>query len=100
MSHGENFMSIRVRVVLLANFREIVGKREIFEEVNSNSTLRYILDKLAMKYERDFKQIVDPKTGVISSEFLVSINGRILRDTNVKLNNDDVLLLTIPAGGG
>lgn len=93
-------MSIRVRVVLVANFREIVGKREIFEEIDSNSTLRHILDELAKKYGKDFKQIVDPKTGSVSSEFLVSINGRIVRDTNVKLNNDDVLLLTIPVGGG
>jgi len=93
-------MSVRVRVLLHANFREIVGKREIIEEINSNSTLRDILDKLAQKYGRDFKQIVDPGTGAISLEFLVSINGRIMRDANVKLNNDDVLILSIPVGGG
>ncbi|MCK5593581.1 MoaD family protein [Candidatus Bathyarchaeota archaeon] len=93
-------MSVRVRVLLHANFREIVGKREIIEEINSNSTLRDILDKLAQRYGRDFKQIVDPGTGAISLEFLVSINGRIMRDANVKLNNDDVLILSIPVGGG
>jgi len=93
-------MSVRVRVLLHANFRETVGKREIIEEINSNSTLRDILDKLAQRYGRDFKQIVDPGTGAISLEFLVSINGRIMRDANVKLNNDDVLILSIPVGGG
>lgn len=93
-------MSVRVRVLLHANFREIVGKREIIEEIDSNSTLRDILDKLAQRYGRDFKQIVNPGTGAISLEFLVSINGRIMRDANVKLNNDDVLILSIPVGGG
>lgn len=93
-------MSVRVRVLLHANFRETVGKREIIEEINSNSTLRDILDKLAQRYGRDFKQIVDPGTETISLEFLVSINGRIMRDANVKLNNDDVLILSIPVGGG
>jgi len=93
-------MSICVRVVLLANFREIVGKREIVEEIDSNSTLRHILDKLAQRYGRDFKQIIDAKKGLISLEFLVSINGRIARDGNVKLNNNDVLILSIPVGGG
>ncbi|UCF59376.1 MAG: MoaD/ThiS family protein [Candidatus Bathyarchaeota archaeon] len=93
-------MSIRVRVLLHANLREIVGKREVIEEISSNSTLRDILDKLAQRYGRDFKQIVDPGTGAISLEFLVSINGRIIRDANVKLNNDDVLILSIPIGGG
>ena len=93
-------MSVRVRVLLHANFREIVGKREIVEEIDSNSTLKHVLDKLAKKYGRDFKQIVDPKKGVISLEFLVSVNGRIARDTNIRLNNDDILMITIPAGGG
>lgn len=93
-------MSVRVRVLLHANFREIVGKREIIEEINSNSTLRDILGKLAQRYGRDFKQIVDPGTETISLEFLVSINGRIMRDANVKLNNNDVLILSIPVGGG
>ena len=93
-------MGIRVRVVLLANFREIVGKREIVEEIDSNSTLRHILDKLAQRYGRDFKQIIDTKKGLISLEFLVSINGRIARDGNVKLNKNDVLILSIPVGGG
>lgn len=83
-----------------ANFRELVGKREIVEEIDSNSTLKHILDKLAKKYGGDFKQIVDPKKEVISLEFLVSVNGRIARDTNIRLNNDDILMITIPAGGG
>lgn len=93
-------MSMSIRVVLLADFKEIVGKREIIEEINLDSTLKHILDKLAKKYGRDFKQIVDQKTGGISLEFLVSVNGRIVRDTNIKLNSDDVLILTIPVGGG
>lgn len=93
-------MNIKVRLVLLANFKEIVGKKEIVEEIGSNATLRHVLDILAEKYDKDFKQIVDPTTGIVSSEFIVSINGKIVRDTNVKLNNDDILMLTIPAGGG
>ena len=93
-------MRIRVRVLLHADFRKIVGKREIVEEIDSHPTLKQFLDKLANKYGRDFKQIINPKTGVVSSEFLVSINGRIARDTNVKLKNDDILMITILTGGG
>jgi MoaD family protein len=93
-------MRAHVKVLLHANFRQIVGKREIVEEIDSNSTLRHILDMLAEKYGKDFKEIIDPRTGVISLEFLVSINGRIVRDADVRLNNDDILMITIPAGGG
>lgn len=70
------------------------------EEINSNSTLKQILDKLAARYGKDFQQIVDSGTGAVSLEFLISINGRIVRDANVRLNNGDVLMITIPAGGG
>ena len=93
-------MTIRVRVLLNGIFRKIVGKREIIEEIDSNQTLKQILDKLANKYGRDFKEIVDPKTEVVSSEFLVSINGQIVRDTQVNLENDDILMITILTGGG
>lgn len=89
-----------MRVLLQANFREIVGKREIVEKINTDTTLKKILDKLAQKYRNDFQQLIDFKTGSISLEFLVSVNGRITRDTDTKLNSDDIVVITIPAGGG
>ena len=52
-------MRARAKVLLHANFREIVGEREIVEEINSKSTLKHILDKLAKKYGGDFEQIID-----------------------------------------
>jgi molybdopterin converting factor small subunit len=51
-------MRAHVKVLLYANFREMVGKREIVEEINLNSTLRQILDKLATNYGRDFQQLI------------------------------------------
>ena len=93
-------MSLRIKVLLHANFREIVGRREIFEEVESNSTLEHVLDKLAKKYGGDFERVVDLRSGTVSLEFLVSLNGRIVRDVDARLNNGDILMITIPAGGG
>ena len=93
-------MSIRVRVVLLASLREIVGKREIVEEVDSKSTVKHVLERLAQRYGRDFQQIMDTRKSSISLGFLVSINGQVTRDANAKLNNNDVLMLSIPVGAG
>lgn len=89
-----------MRVLLQANFREIAGKREIVEKINTDTTLKKILDKLAQKYRNDFQQLIDFKTGSISLEFLVSVNGRITRDIDTKLNSDDIVMIAIPAGGG
>ena len=79
----------------LNSIRDIDG-----ENLCARATLKHILDKLAKKYGGDFKQIIDQRKGIVSLEFLVSANGRIVRDANIKLNNDDILVITIPAGGG
>ena len=93
-------MSIQVRIALHANLREIVGKREITEELHSPATLKHLLDKLAQIHGKDFKQIIDKRDAKISLEFLVSINGQIARNVNTKLNNNDIVMLSIPVGGG
>ena len=93
-------MSLRIRVLLHANFREIVGRRDVLEEVDSNSTLKHVLDKLTRKYGGEFGQVIDSRSGTVSLEFLVSLNGRVVRDADAKLNNGDILMITIPAGGG
>lgn len=89
-----------VKVLLHATFREIAGRREIVEEVNSNSTLGDILERLAKKYGRDFNEIVDSKTDQISSEALVTVNGKNIRKTDIKLVDKDVVMITVPVGGG
>lgn len=89
-----------VKVLLHATFREIAGQREIVEEVNSSSTLGDVLEKLAKKYGRDFHEIVDSKTDQISSEVLVTVNGKSVRKTDVKLEDKDVVIITVPVGGG
>ncbi len=83
-----------------ADFRKIVGRKEIFKKVQQDSTLGQILDSLAEEYNGEFRDIVDPETGMISLDFLISVNGLSARNTNVKLNDNDVVMVTIPAGGG
>ena len=90
----------RVKVMFQAMFREIAGKREIIQEVNNGYTLRDLLDMLAKNYGRDFNDIVDPKTGEISTEVWVLVNGKSVRKTDIALNNDDVVYIGVPIGGG
>lgn len=91
---------VQVKVMFQAMYREIVGKREIVQEVDSQCTLRDLLDILAKKYGRDFNDVIDPKTGDISFETWVLVNGKSMRDTDIKLKNNDVVFIGVPMGGG
>ncbi|MEM2319542.1 MAG: MoaD/ThiS family protein [Candidatus Bathyarchaeia archaeon] len=90
----------RVKVAFQAMFREAAGKREIIQEVENNCTLRDLLDMLAKEYGGVFNDVVDPKTGEISTEVWVLVNGKSVRKTDIKLNDDDLVYIGVPIGGG
>ena len=93
-------MAGEVKIQFHANFREITKKREIVEKIQEECTVDSILEKLSERYGKDFSHIIDPATGKISTEVLVMVNGRSIRDTNIKLKDEDVLIMTLPLGGG
>jgi len=55
---------------------------------------------LARKYGKDFEETVDKKTGQIDINTLVMLNGQNVRDTNLKLKDNDLIIITVPVGGG
>jgi len=81
-------------------FREIVGKKEITKNIHSETTLREILIILATEYGKDFKDTIDQKTGQVDVNTLVMINGQNVRQTDVKLEDNDLIIITVPVGGG
>ena len=93
-------LTAHVKILLHAMFKEIAGRREILQEVNPNFTLRDMLNALAKRYGREFNSIIDPKTGQVSLDTLVMVNGKSIRKPDVKLKNNDVVMITVPVGGG
>ena len=89
-----------VKVLLAATFREIAGQREILKEIDSGITLGAILTTLAERYARDFNAIIDSKTGQIGLETWVMVNGKSIRRTDIELKDKDVVIITVPVGGG
>lgn len=75
-------------------------EKEAIEEVSPNHTLSDVLSKLAKQYRKDFDKIIDRKTGQIGTETLVMINGQSVRKTDIKLKDNDVIMITVPVGGG
>jgi len=94
------FMTVQVRVLLHAMFKEIAGVREITQELNRDYTLGEVLRELAGKYGKDFKTVVDTKTGLVSADTLVMLNGQSIRKTDTQLKNGDVIMISVPVGGG
>jgi MoaD family protein len=93
-------MNQLIKVMFHASFREVTGIREIEEKLEKNRTVKFILDKLAKNYGKDFNGIIDPKTNEISTEVLIMLNGRGIRATDIILQDKDVLVITLPLGGG
>ena len=93
-------MTTKVRVLLHAMFKETAGKGEITHELRSSSTVRTLLTELAHKYGKDFKRILNEKTGLIETDTLVMLNGQSIRKPDVQLKDGDVVMITVPIGGG
>jgi len=93
-------MTVQVKVLLHAMFKEIVGTREITQELNTDSTLGEVLEELARKYGKDFKTVVDPETGQIGADTLVMLNGQSVRKVDIQLKDRDVIMISVPVGGG
>ena len=93
-------MTTKVRVLLHAMFKETAGKGEITHELRSSSTVRTLLTELARKYGKDFKRILNEKTGLIETDTLVMLNGQSIRKPDVQLKDGDVVMITVPIGGG
>ena len=89
-----------VKILLAATFREIAGQKEILQKVDLGITLGELLTTLAKKHGSAFNEIIDPKTGRISSETWVMVNGKSVKRTDIELRANDVVIITVPAGGG
>ncbi len=93
-------MTALIKILFHAIFREVTGKREIEINLEEDCTVKAILDKLAKNYGKDFNSIIEPTTNEISIEVLVMLNGRGIRATDIILRDKDVLIITLPLGGG
>lgn len=93
-------MTGRVKILFNATFREIAGRKEVVKEMDSDWTLGDLLQRLAEEYGKDFKTIINPKSGDISTETIVAVNGRNVRKTDIKLQDNDIVMITVPVGGG
>ena len=84
-----------VKVKLFANFREVVGKKEI--EISATTVLDLLI-KLSNEYP-ELKQLIF-RDNKISDYVNIVINCGIVQELNTKLNKDDVVAIFPPVSGG
>ena len=95
-----NMIRGKIEIIFNATFREITKIRKIIEHINDECTFGEILAELARKYAKDFDKVINPQTGKISNDILVMLNGKGIREIDEKIKNGDVLLFSLPVGGG
>ena len=89
-----------IEILFHATFREITKKRKITEEINEGCTFKEILTRISKKYGGDFNKVVNSQTGKISNDILIMLNGKGIRDIDERINDRDVLIFSLPVGGG
>ncbi len=90
----------KIEIIFNATFREITKIRKIIEHINDECTFGEILAELARKIGNDFNNVINTQTGKIANDILVMLNGKVIREINEKIKNGDVLIFSLPVGGG
>ncbi len=93
-------MTAQVKIIFHAMFKEITGTREMSRELQGNTTLGEVLNSLAQEYGKDFTALVDPETGQVSIDMLVMVNGQSIRKLDTQIKDQDVIMISVPVGGG
>lgn len=91
---------MQVRVKTFANFREIIGKREIEVELKGNSSVRDLLEELCKQY--DLRTLLF-EGDALQKYIKVLVNGEdvvFLKGLETKLKSGDEIALFPPVAGG
>jgi MoaD family protein len=95
---------IKVTVKFFTTLREITGTRERTVEVEEETTVEEVLDKLREEYGKDFEEYVYEKDGKqLSSGLQYLVDGRnifTISGQKTKLPQNSVLAIIPPIEGG
>jgi molybdopterin synthase sulfur carrier subunit len=92
---------MQVKVKAFANFREAIGKREIEIELDSDSSVRDLLEELCKRY--DLSDLLFEEGGALQKYIKILVNGEdvvFLKGLETKLKSGDEIALFPPVAGG
>ncbi|MCS4541714.1 MAG: MoaD family protein [Euryarchaeota archaeon] len=95
---------MKVKVELFANLREIVGKKEVEEEIHEGSTVFGLVKHMAKKYGKEFESFIFDENGEIQA-FITILAGekeltKVTSGFNVELKEGERVAILLPFFGG
>lgn len=95
---------MKVKLVFHGSYREITGVREKYLELNENSTINDLLQKLELIYGKELtSQLIDYESDKTWSLMAIAVNGVIMNDVKkfaMSLKESDEIIFLPPALGG
>lgn len=93
---------IRIRIRLLGDLREAIGKEKLEINLPNNSSIKELIENKLLRYEGLKDHLIDPTTKKVRTDIIILINERSIESSieseRVK-DGDTVTLATIVAGG-
>jgi len=92
---------VKISVELFGLAKQIVGEKEVKIDLQNKKTLKDLTQELVKKYPKLLKTVIKEKTFKTIPPYMFNLDGKhTITDLNVKLKEDDKLLLLFVTIGG
>ncbi|MFX0073036.1 MAG: MoaD/ThiS family protein [Candidatus Hermodarchaeota archaeon] len=93
----------KIKVSFFSLLIDIVGREEISLSINSEMTIKNILEKLRLSFGKSFEEKIFNSEGILNKYIIIGLNGKDIRkfdglDTIIK-DGDTISILPAIAGG-
>lgn len=94
---------IDVKINFLSLLADITKIKQLNLSIHENSTIKEILDRLIIKFGKNFESKILDSPSSLSKYIILGLNGKDIRTLNnldtIVSNHDEILLLPAIAGG-
>lgn len=90
----------RIKVKYLNIFYTITRKKEDSVEFGESLTLRELVDKLSRSYKAEFRDTILDGENKLKPHTWILVNGELVKDLEIKLKDEEVVVFSLPIAGG
>ena len=94
---------LKVKITFLSVLIDVIDVEELDLQIADNSSLRNLLEQLALKYGTKFEETIFKSSNGLNKYILITMNGRDIRALDglntIIQGNDDISFIPAIAGG-